>query len=171
MSTKNPTANTSLNTQKKVTATDTSLKQVSDQLSSLPKPVVFTNGCFDIIHRGHTTYLEQARNIGASLIVGVNSDDSVRRQNKGNDRPINPLDDRMSVLASLACVDAVVCFDEDTPLNLITALLPDHLVKGGDWKVDNIVGGAEVIANGGQVHSIDFKFERSTTSLLEKIRN
>ena len=165
------TIRSNLNTQKKVIPPSASLQQISKQLSCLPKPIVFTNGCFDILHRGHTTYLEQARNIGASLIVGVNSDDSVRRQNKGSDRPINPQDDRMSVLASLSCVDAVVCFDEDTPINLITALLPDHLVKGGDWQVKDIVGGAEVISNGGQVHSIDFKFERSTTSLLEKIRN
>jgi len=165
------TARSQLNTQTKIVAASATLENLSNQLSSLPKPVVFTNGCFDILHRGHTTYLEQARNIGASLIVGVNSDDSVRRQNKGSDRPINPQDDRMSVLASLACVDAVVCFDEDTPLNLITTLLPDHLVKGGDWKVEDIVGGAEVIENGGEVHSIDFKFERSTTSLLKKIRS
>jgi len=165
------TAHLKLDTQKKLVSPEASLQQLAHQLASLPKPIVFTNGCFDILHRGHTTYLEQARNIGASLIVGVNSDDSVRRQNKGSDRPINPQDDRMSVLASLACVDAVVCFDEDTPLNLITALLPDHLVKGGDWKIEDIVGGAEVVANGGEVHSIDFKFERSTTSLLKKIRS
>ena len=165
------TAHLKLDTQKKLVSPEASLQQLAQQLASLPKPIVFTNGCFDILHRGHTTYLEQARNIGASLIVGVNSDDSVRRQNKGSDRPINPQDDRMSVLASLACVDAVVCFDEDTPLNLITALLPDHLVKGGDWKIEDIVGGAEVVANGGEVHSIDFKFERSTTSLLKKIRS
>ena len=104
-------------------------------------------------------------------MVGVNSDASVRRQNKGSDRPVNPLEDRMAVLASLACVDAVVAFDEDTPLNLITAIMPDHLVKGGDWAITDIVGGKEVAANGGQVHSIDFQFDRSTTSILEKIRS
>jgi rfaE bifunctional protein nucleotidyltransferase chain/domain len=159
-----------LNTQEKVISPEADLTQIRAKVSCLPKPIVFTNGCFDILHRGHATYLEQARNIGASLIVGVNSDASVRRQEKGEDRPINTLEDRMSVLASLACVDAVVCFDEDTPLNIITAILPDHLVKGGDWQIKDIVGGDEVIANGGEVHSIEFKYERSTTSLLEKIR-
>lgn len=139
-------------------------------LAALPRPLVFTNGCFDIIHRGHTTYLEQARNLGASLIVAVNTDESVRRQGKGSDRPINGLEDRLSVLASLACVDAVVSFDEDTPLRLIKQILPDHLVKGGDWDVKNIVGAAEVIENGGQVHSLKFQFDRSTTTLLTKIR-
>jgi rfaE bifunctional protein nucleotidyltransferase chain/domain len=159
-----------LNAQAKIISSESDLGQIREKVSRLPKPVVFTNGCFDILHRGHATYLEQARNIGASLVVGVNSDASVRRQDKGSDRPINTLDDRMSVLASLECVDAVVCFNEDTPLNVIEAILPDHLVKGGDWQVKDIVGGDEVIANGGEVHSIDFKFERSTTSLLEKIR-
>ncbi len=160
----------SLNAQAKVISPDASLEQISEASSQLAKPVVFTNGCFDILHRGHTTYLEQARNIGASLIVAVNTDDSVRRQDKGSDRPINTLEDRMALLASLECVDMVVCFDEDTPLTLIKTLLPNHLVKGGDWKVDQIVGGREVIANGGEVHSIEFEFARSTTSLLKKIR-
>lgn len=160
-----------LNAQVKIIAPETNLEQIPAAISHLPKPVVFTNGCFDIIHRGHATYLEQARNLGASLIVAVNSDASVRRQDKGKDRPINVLEDRMSVLASLACVDAVVCFDEDTPLSIINTILPDHLVKGGDWQVNDIVGGDEVIANGGEVHSIEFKFERSTTALLEKIRS
>lgn len=159
-----------LNFQSKVIAAQSSLDEIRSRTSQLTKPLVFTNGCFDILHRGHVTYLEQARNIGAALIVGVNSDASVRRQNKGSDRPINPLEDRMAVLASLACVDAVVSFDEDTPLNLITTVMPQHLVKGGDWAVADIVGGKEVIANGGEVHSIDFQFQRSTSSLLEKIR-
>lgn len=159
-----------LNFQSKVISPESGLDDIRERVSQLPAPIVFTNGCFDIIHRGHATYLEQARNIGASLIVAVNTDNSVRRQNKGSDRPINVLDDRMSVLASLECVDAVICFDEDTPLNLINAVLPDHLVKGGDWKVEDIVGGEEVIANGGEVHSIEFKYARSTTSLVEKIR-
>ncbi len=159
-----------LDTQAKVVAPTTSVAELSEKLAGLTKPIVFTNGCFDILHRGHATYLEQARNLGASLVVGVNSDDSVRRQNKGTDRPINPVEDRMSVLASLACVDAVVCFDEDTPLNLIKAIMPDHLVKGGDWKIADIVGGTEVTENGGEVHSLEFKYQRSTTSLLKKIR-
>ena len=139
-------------------------------ISELEKPIVFTNGCFDIIHRGHVTYLEQARNLGASLIVGVNTDASVRRQNKGADRPMNPLEDRMAVLASLACVDGVISFDEDTPLNLIEAISPDHLVKGGDWLPSAIVGADFVQQNGGQVHSIEFQYNRSTTKLIEKIR-
>jgi rfaE bifunctional protein nucleotidyltransferase chain/domain len=160
-----------LNSQAKIISPKCDLAQTSAQIANLARPVVFTNGCFDILHRGHATYLEQARNIGASLVVGVNTDASVRRQDKGSDRPINTLEDRMSVLASLECVDAVVCFDEDTPLNIIKAILPDHLVKGGDWKTEDIVGGDVVVANGGEVHSIEFKFERSTTSLLEKIRN
>ena len=162
---------TTLNFQSKVISPETNLSSIRDKISQLPKPVVFTNGCFDILHRGHATYLEQARNIGASLIVAVNSDESVRRQNKGIGRPINALDDRMSVLASLECVDIVMSFDQDTPLNAINAILPDHLVKGGDWKVDDIVGGKEVVANGGEVHSIEFTFERSTSTLIDKIRS
>ena len=159
-----------LDTQSKVIAPTATLKQLQQAISTLPQPIVFTNGCFDILHRGHTTYLEQARNIGASLIVGVNSDASVKRQGKGDDRPINTLEDRMSVLASLACVDAVVSFDDDTPYSLIKKIVPQHLVKGGDWAIDEIVGGDIVSDNGGQVHSIAFEFDRSTTSLLEKIR-
>lgn len=159
-----------LNASKKVITFGASLDEIRHKTLLLAKPLVFTNGCFDILHRGHVTYLEQAHNLGKSLVVGVNSDASVRRQNKASDRPINPLEDRMAVLASLACVNAVVAFDEDTPLNLINAILPEHLVKGGDWAVEDIVGGKEVIANGGQVHSIDFQFERSTTAILDKIR-
>lgn len=156
-----------LDTQKKIIAPD----ELSQRLSELARPLVFTNGCFDILHRGHATYLEQARNLGSALIVAVNTDASVKRQNKAEDRPINTLEDRMSVLASLACVDAVVSFDEQTPLNLIKQVLPDHLVKGGDWKVDNIVGASEVKQTGGQVHSLAFQFDRSTTSLIDKIRS
>ena len=139
--------------------------------AALPRPLVFTNGCFDVLHRGHVTYLAQARALGASLIVGVNSDASVKRQGKGDDRPVNSLDDRMAVLAALESVSLVVPFDEDTPLNLILACKPDMLVKGGDWTPDNIVGGNEVQGWGGTVHSIPFLHERSTTSLLNKIRS
>ena len=160
-----------LDSQAKVVSPDSDSAQIRAKLSLLPSPLVFTNGCFDILHRGHVSYLEKARNIGASLVVAVNTDNSVKRQNKGSDRPINSLEDRMSVLASLECVDAVVCFDEDTPLSIIEAVLPDHLVKGGDWTVANIVGADQVIANGGKVHSVEFEFQRSTSSLLEKIRN
>jgi rfaE bifunctional protein nucleotidyltransferase chain/domain len=136
----------------------------------LPHPIVFTNGCFDVLHRGHVTYLAQARALGASLIVGVNSDASVKRQGKGDDRPVNQEDDRLAVLAALEAVSLVVVFDEDTPLNLILACQPDVLVKGGDWKPEHIVGAPEVLARGGSVHSIPFEHQRSTTALLKKIR-
>ena len=145
------------------------LAEASEAAARLPRPLVFTNGCFDILHRGHVTYLAQARALGASLVVGVNSDESVRRQNKAPDRPVNPLTDRMAVLAALESVSLVVPFEEDTPLGLILSLRPDVLVKGGDWPVDKIVGYAEVIAWGGQVHSIPFAFQRSTTALIKKI--
>lgn len=144
---------------------------MKEKLSSLKKPLVFTNGCFDILHRGHVTYLQTARNLGRSLIVGVNTDQSVKRQNKGADRPINPLEDRLALLASLECVDAVIAFDQDTPLDLITSITPHILVKGGDWQPENIVGGQHVIAQGGAVHSIPFKHDRSTTQLINRIRN
>jgi len=139
--------------------------------SALPHPLVFTNGCFDVLHRGHVTYLAQARALGGSLIVGVNSDASVKRQGKGDDRPINSEQDRMMVLAALESVSLVVLFDEDTPLNLILACKPDVLVKGGDWTPDRIVGAKEVQGWGGSVHSIPFLHERSTTALLKKIRS
>lgn len=139
--------------------------------AALPRPLVFTNGCFDVLHRGHVTYLAQARALGASLIVGVNSDASVKRQGKGDDRPINMQDDRLAVLAALESVSLVVPFDEDTPLNLILDCSPDVLVKGGDWTPDRIVGSAEVQNWGGSVHSIPFLHERSTTALLRKIRS
>src|SRR5512135_3019004 len=120
--------------------------------AALPRPLVFTNGCFDILHRGHVTYLAQARALGASLIVGVNSDASVKRLGKGDDRPVNAQDDRMAVLAALEAVSLVVPFDEDTPLELILACKPDVLVKGGDWTPDRIVGSREVLGWGGAVH-------------------
>lgn len=140
-------------------------------VAELPHPVVFTNGCFDVLHRGHITYLAQARALGASLIVGVNSDASVKRQGKGDDRPINQQIDRMAVLAALESVSLVVLFEEDTPLNLILACKPDKLVKGGDWTPDKIVGAKEVQSWGGSVHSIPFLHDRSTTALLKKIRS
>lgn len=136
----------------------------------LPHPLVFTNGCFDVLHRGHVTYLAQARALGIALIVGVNSDASVKRLGKGDDRPVNSEEDRMAVLAALESTSLVVPFDEDTPLELIFACRPDVLVKGGDWAPDNIVGAREVLAWGGTVHSIPFVHERSTTALLKKIR-
>ena len=138
-------------------------------LAQLPRPYVFTNGCFDILHRGHVTYLEEAAAFG-NLIVGVNSDASVRRQNKGTDRPINPLEDRLAMLAALASVALVVPFEQDTPLELILRIRPDHLIKGGDWPVEKIVGAKETLGWGGQVHSIPFRHNRSTTQLLARIR-
>lgn len=135
------------------------------------QPLVFTNGCFDILHRGHVTYLAQAKKLGNTLIVALNSDESVKRLGKNIDRPINTLIDRMAVIASLAAVDYVTFFAEDTPLELILFLRPDILVKGGDWSVENIVGSKEVLANGGHVHSIPFLFNTSTTALINKIRH
>lgn len=143
---------------------------LATQVATLPRPLVFTNGCFDILHRGHVTYLAQARALGASLLVAANSDASVRRLGKGSDRPVNALADRMAVLAALECVSLVTWFDEDTPLQRILDCRPDILVKGGDWPVDKIVGATEVIGWGGQVHSIPFIHQRSTTALLEKIK-
>lgn len=145
-------------------------EKLARRASELPRPIVFTNGVFDILHRGHVTYLAEARALGAALVVALNTDDSVRRLGKGDDRPINALEDRLAVVASLECVTVATWFDEDTPLERILACRPDHLVKGGDWKPDAIVGAAEVRAWGGQVHSIPFQHERSTTALLRKIR-
>jgi len=145
--------------------------ELAARVAALPRPLVFTNGCFDVLHRGHVTYLAQARALGAALVVGVNSDASVKRLGKDGDRPINPLPDRMAVLAALESVSLVVPFDEDTPLNLILACRPDVLVKGGDWRIEDIVGAREVQGWGGKVHSIPFLHERSTTALLKKIRS
>jgi rfaE bifunctional protein nucleotidyltransferase chain/domain len=141
-----------------------------ERIATLPRPLVFTNGCFDILHRGHVTYLAQARALGASLLVAANTDAAVRRLGKGDDRPVNALADRMAVLAALESVSLVTWFDEDTPLARILECRPDVLVKGGDWPVDRIVGYREVTGWGGSVHSIPFRHERSTTALLEKIR-
>ena len=138
--------------------------------ASLARPLVFTNGVFDILHRGHVTYLAQARALGEALVVALNSDASVRRLGKGDERPINALEDRLAVIAALQDVALVTWFDEDTPLERIVACRPDHLVKGGDWARDKIVGAREVGAWGGQVHSIPFRHDRSTTQLLSKIR-
>ena len=144
--------------------------RLAARLAELPHPLVFTNGCFDVLHRGHVTYLAQARALGAALVLGVNSDASVKRQGKGADRPINSELDRMMVLAALESVSMVVKFEEDTPLNLILACKPDVLVKGGDWAPDRIVGATEVQSWGGTVHSIPFLHQRSTTALLDRIR-
>jgi rfaE bifunctional protein nucleotidyltransferase chain/domain len=143
---------------------------LESRLTALPRPIIFTNGCFDILHRGHVTYLAEAAALGKSLVIGVNTDDSVRRLNKAPDRPFNNLEDRMAVLAALRVVDLVVPFDEDTPLELIKKVRPDHLVKGGDWQISDIVGNEFVSGYGGKVHSIPFRFQRSTTDLVKRIR-
>ena len=136
----------------------------------LARPLVFTNGVFDLLHRGHVTYLAQARALGAALLVALNSDASARRLGKGDARPLNPLEDRMAVVAALEAVDAVTWFEEDTPAALIEALRPEVLVKGGDWPLDKIVGGRETLARGGRVVSIPFEHQRSTRALIERIR-
>ena len=133
--------------------------------------IVFTNGVFDILHRGHVSYLEQAAALGHRLVVGLNSDVSVKRLGKGKDRPLNTQDDRVNVLTALRCVDAVVIFDQDTPMELIQAVHPDVLVKGGDWTVDKIVGGEYVQKYGGEVLSLPLVEGLSTTSLVERIRH
>ena len=145
-------------------------EQLSAALAQLPRPLVFTNGCFDILHRGHVTYLAQARALGASMVLALNTDASVKRQGKGDDRPINSLANRAAVAAALASVDVVTWFDSDTPADLIAQVQPDVLVKGGDWQPENIVGAAETLARGGSVHSIPFLHQTSTTQTLAKIR-
>ena len=145
-------------------------QQLAERAARLARPLVFTNGCFDILHRGHVTYLAQARALGAALVVALNSDASIKRLGKGDDRPVNPLENRLAVMASLGCVDLVTWFDENTPLERILEARPEVLVKGGDWAPDKIVGAGEVRGWGGSVHSIPFLHETSTTALLEKIR-
>ena len=131
---------------------------------------MFTNGVFDLLHRGHATYLARARALGASLLVALNGDASAKRLGKGAERPLNALEDRMALVASLESVDAVTWFDEDTPAALIAAVRPDVLAKGGDWPAEKIVCAVEVLARGGRVASIPFEHQRSTTALVEKIR-
>jgi rfaE bifunctional protein nucleotidyltransferase chain/domain len=140
------------------------------RLASAARPLAFTNGVFDILHRGHVTYLAQARALGASLLVAINGDASAGRLGKGDGRPLNTLADRMSVVAALEAVSLVTWFEEDTPLALILSCRPDVLVKGGDWKPESIVGATEVRGWGGSVHSIPFEHQRSTTGLILKIR-
>jgi len=133
------------------------------------KKIVFTNGCFDILHRGHVTYLSEAKKLGELLVVGLNSDESVKRL-KGPERPINNEQDRRYVLSQIKAVDFVEIFHDDTPLNLIIRVKPIVLVKGGDWKIDQIVGAKEVMGQGGQVFSLNFVDGYSTTSLIHKIQ-
>ena len=134
------------------------------------KKIVFTNGCFDILHAGHVAYLNEAKSQGDVLIVGLNSDSSVKRL-KGEQRPINSEKERKFVLENLKAVDAVFLFEEDTPLNLIKEVSPNVLVKGGDWKVEQIVGSSFVLGNGGEVKSLTFVDGFSTTNTIEKILN
>ena len=140
------------------------------RLAQLPRPLVFTNGCFDIVHRGHVTLLAQARALGQAMLVALNSDASVKRLGKGDDRPVNALADRLAVIAALECVTLVTWFDEDTPIARIVESRPEILVKGGDWPVDKIVGHREVAGWGGSTVSIPFIHQKSTTALLDKIR-
>jgi D-glycero-beta-D-manno-heptose 1-phosphate adenylyltransferase len=148
--------------------TASSARGLRDQWDAAGKKLVFTNGSFDILHRGHVTYLEFARQQGDALIVGLNSDDSVRRY-KGPTRPVNPQDDRAHVLAALRAVDGVVIFDEDEPRDLIEKILPHVLVKGRDWA--HYVSGREIVeSHGGQVVLADMVEGRSTTNVIERIR-
>ncbi len=144
------------------------LIEIRQQLKTSGKKVVFTNGCFDIIHAGHVDYLVKAKSFGDVLIVGLNSDISVRKI-KGNKRPLIPEDERAFVLYNLKPVDYVVLFDEETPINLIQNILPDYLVKGSDWEIENIVGKDVVLANGGEVKTIDFIHKQSTSNIIKTI--
>lgn len=141
-----------------------------EELRKSGKRIVFTNGCYDILHPGHVDLLERAKALGDALVLGLNSDASVKRQGKGDDRPVNPYPVRAFVLAHLESVDFVVPFEEDTPAKLIEAVRPDVLVKGGDWPIERIVGRETVQARGGDVVSLPLIEGYSTTALIEKIR-
>ena len=142
-----------------------------ERIAKLPRPLVFTNGVFDILHRGHASYLAQARELGASLVVGVNSDASVKMLGKGEDRPINTEADRQALLAALASVDLVALFTEQTPVQLIEQVRPDISVKGGDYEIGALAETRVVKTWGGKAVAIPFIYERSTTTLLGKIRS
>lgn len=144
--------------------------QLKERVAQLPQPVVLTNGVFDILHRGHVTYLAQARALGGSLVVAVNTDASVRRLGKGDDRPLNSCEDRSAVLAALEAVSLVVPFDEDTALQVVQEARPDIYVKGGDYDMSAIPEGQAVLSYGGRAIAIDFEHDRSTTKLLSKVR-
>ncbi|HEY5122479.1 MAG TPA: D-glycero-beta-D-manno-heptose 1-phosphate adenylyltransferase [Ignavibacteria bacterium] len=143
--------------------------EVRTELIKTSRKLVFTNGCFDIIHKGHISYLSQAKMLGNYLVIGLNSDSSVKIL-KGDSRPINNQDDRAFVLDNLKPVDAVIIFDEETPFNLINSIKPDFLVKGGDWKEENIIGSDIVKEYGGTIVSLKYIDNYSTTSIFEKIR-
>lgn len=145
------------------------ITKISKKLRADNKKIVFTNGCFDIIHAGHILYLEEARSLGDVLVIGLNSDKSVKRL-KGKDRPINSVEDRALVLSALSMVDYVVVFEEDTPYKLIKNIKPDILVKGGDWSVEDIIGADIVLATGGVVKSLSYKEGRSSSEIISKMR-
>ena len=144
------------------------IKLIRSALKADNKKVVFTNGCFDIIHAGHIDYLNKAKALGDVLIVGLNTDDSVKRI-KGDKRPIINQDERAEIISNIKPVDYVVFFDEDTPAELINKLVPDILIKGADWKIDEIAGGEAVIANGGEVKTIEFVNDQSTSQIIDLI--
>lgn len=145
------------------------IEKLSREFNHEGKKIVFTNGCFDILHFGHVSYLEEAKSYGDILIVGLNSDDSVKRL-KGSTRPINGELERAFVLCGLKPVDFVVVFEQDTPYDLISLIKPDLLVKGGDWKAEQIVGSDVVVSNGGEVKSLLFKAGFSSTNIIDKMR-
>ena len=148
-----------------------SRSQLQERVAALPRPVVVTNGVFDILHRGHVTYLAQARALGASLLVAVNTDASVKRLGKGDDRPLNSCEDRMAVLAALESVSLVVAFSEDSALEVVRETRPEIYAKGGDYDMSAIPEGQAVQAYGGQAVAIDFAHDRSTSKLLSKVRS
>ena len=147
-----------------------SREEAKARVAALPRPVVFTNGVFDVLHCGHATYLDQARQLGASLVVALNTDASARRLGKGPERPLNRQEDRATLLAALESVSLVTWFDEDTPLELVAELQPDLLVKGGDYDMDTLAETAVVKAYGGKALAIPFVAGYSTTALVKKIR-
>ena len=144
--------------------------ELAERVAALPKPVVLTNGVFDILHRGHVTYLDEARALGAALVVAANTDASVKRLGKGDDRPLNTCADRLAVLAALESVSLVVDFDEDTALEVVLQARPEIYAKGGDYDMTAIPEGQAVLAYGGRAVAIDFQHDRSTTKLLTRIR-
>ena len=146
-------------------------EHLRERIAQLPRPLVFTNGVFDILHRGHASYLAQAKSLGASLVVGVNSDISVKMLGKGDDRPINNEADRLALLAALQSVDLVTIFTEKTPVKLIEQIRPDIYVKGGDYEIDTLDETKLVKTWGGKAIAIPFVYERSTTTLLGRIRS
>ncbi len=148
-----------------------SRQEAAARVAALPRPVVFTNGVFDVLHRGHATYLARARELGGSLVLALNTDASAKRLGKGPDRPLNNEEDRAVMMAALESVSLVTWFDEDTPLELITELKPDLLVKGGDYDMDTLAETAVVKAYGGKALAIPFVDGYSTTALVRKIRS